>query len=71
MDLPKLYIEQKRYTGESTVVSVRMPRDMLDDLDSIAKRTGRTRSEIISLCLEFAVKQIEVIENQQTEKERK
>jgi metal-responsive CopG/Arc/MetJ family transcriptional regulator len=48
-----------------------MPRDMLDDLDSIAKRTGRTRSEIISLCLEFAVKQIEVIENQQTEKERK
>jgi predicted DNA-binding protein len=45
-----------------------MPRDMLEDLDNIAKRTGRTRSEVVSLCLEFAVKQIEVVEDQKTEK---
>ncbi len=45
MEMPILKIEPKRYTGESTVVSMRMPRDMVKELDNIAATTGYTRTE--------------------------
>ncbi len=53
MEIPKLRIEPKKYTGESTVVSMRMPRDMVKELDDIAASTGYTRTELMKLCLEF------------------
>ena len=46
---PKLYIPPKKYTGESTVVSMRMPKDMMEEIDRIAKSTGRNRSELMTL----------------------
>ena len=63
MDIPKLYIEPKKYTGESTVVSMRIPKDMIKEFDNIAAATGRTRSEIMTLCLEFALKYMEITGN--------
>lgn len=63
MDVPKLYIAPKKYTGESTVVSMRLPKDMIDELDGIAKATGRTRSELMSTCLEFAMRNMEIVDN--------
>lgn len=45
----------KKYTGETSVVSVRFPGDMIKKLDEMAQATGRTRNEIIMLCLEFAI----------------
>ena len=33
------------------------------ELDKIAERTGRTRNEIIQMCLEFAVDNLEVKED--------
>ena len=62
MEEPKLHISPKKYIGESTVVSVRMPKDMVADLDRIAEATGRTRNEIMTLCLEFAITHMEVTE---------
>lgn len=55
MDSKKLVIPPRKYKGETSVVSVRLPVEMIKTLDEIAKNTGRNRNEIITLCLEFAV----------------
>ncbi len=66
MDL-KLKIPPKKYTDESTVISVRVPRDMLSDIDKVAAKTGRTRNEIITLSLEFALAHMEIEDNKTEE----
>ena len=58
----KLVISPKKYRGETSVVSVRLPNDMIDALDAIAERTGRTRNEIVSKCLAFSIENIEIEE---------
>ena len=55
MERPKLHISAKKYIGESTVVSMRLPRDMVKEFDDIAEATGRTRNEVLTMCLEFAL----------------
>ena len=45
------------------VVSSRLTNELVEELDKIAERTGRTRNEIIQMCLEFAVDNLEVKEN--------
>ena len=59
MNTPKFEIPVKRYTGGSTVVSFRLPKDMLREVDEVAARTGRTRNEVLSLCVEFALEHLE------------
>lgn len=63
MEKPKLQITPKRYSGESTVISMRMPKDMVLDLDKTAEATGRTRNEIMMLCLEYAIDNMEITES--------
>ena len=48
--------------GKTSVVSARLPDDMIKKLDEISKETGRTRNELISLCIDFALKNIEISE---------
>ena len=36
----KLQITRKRFSGESTVISLRIPKDMLEEIDKIAAYTG-------------------------------
>ena len=57
---PKLKITPKAYSGETTVISARLPKDMIADLDKVAKATGRTRNEIMLMCMEFALKNLEI-----------
>lgn len=64
MEMPILKIKSKKYTGESTVVSMRMPRDMAREIDDIAATTGYTRTELMMLCLEFSLNHMEIIQNQ-------
>ena len=59
MNTPKFEIPIKKYTDASTVVSFRLPKDMLRDVDNVAARTGRTRNEVLSLCVEFALEHLE------------
>ncbi len=66
MDL-KLKISPKKYTEESTVISVRVPRDMLSDIDEVAAKTGRTRNEILTVSLEFALAHMEISDNKTEE----
>ena len=61
-NVEKLIIEPLKYSGETSIVSMRMPKEMLADLDKIAAATGRTRNDILMLSLEFALKNL-VIEN--------
>ena len=58
---PKLEIIPKKYSGESTVISMRISKAMLVDIDKLAAETGRTRNELMALGLEFALKHIEII----------
>ncbi|MBE6772945.1 MAG: ribbon-helix-helix protein, CopG family [Ruminococcaceae bacterium] len=58
----KLEIKSKKYRGETTVISSRVPIDLVERLDEIAKGSGRTRNEVIQLCLEFAAENIEITE---------
>ena len=58
----KFVISPKRYTEESQVFSVRMPKDMLRDIDAVAQKTGRTRNEIILKSIEFTLTHLEIEE---------
>lgn len=59
----KLFIPSKRYKGDTSVVSARLPNELIKDLDRIAEDTGRNRNEIIMLCLEFAIDNLETDTN--------
>ena len=55
----RLEIPVKKYTCESAVISMRLPRDMLQEIDAIAADTGRTRNEVLTLCMEFALNHLD------------
>ncbi|MBD5103283.1 MAG: ribbon-helix-helix protein, CopG family [Ruminococcaceae bacterium] len=59
----KLTLRPHKYNGESTVISMRLPKDMLAEIDKVAADTGRTRNEILILCMEFALENIQITEN--------
>lgn len=63
----KLEIEFKKYRGESTVVSSRLPLEVVKNIDNIAEKTGRNRNEIILMCLEFALENIVVKERKEVQ----
>ena len=55
MAVKKLVIPPRRYQGITAVVSARLPKEMIENLDLVAENTGRNRNEIIQICLEFAI----------------
>lgn len=60
MSEKKLIIFPKQFRGESVVISVRLPKDMVEAVDAIVKRTGRNRNEVIQKCLIFALNNLEI-----------
>ena len=64
MAVPKLIIQPKKYTEESAVISMRLPKDMIRDIDAIAKYVGCTRNEIMVKCFEIALEHMEISERQ-------
>lgn len=62
MSNEKLIISSKKYRGDSTVISIRLPDELVKKLDDIADNTGRTRNEVIQKCLGFAVDNLEIKE---------
>ena len=67
MEKPVLRISPKRYGGETTILSMRIPKDLLKDIDSVAAVTGRTRNEILTISLEFALEHMEIIMREREE----
>ncbi len=62
MSNDKLIISSKKYRGDSTVISIRLPDELVKELDRIAVETGRTRNEVIQKCLSFAADNLEIKE---------
>lgn len=63
----KLKLKPKKYIGTTSVVSLRMPDELIESLDKISTETGRTRNDIIIKCIDFALENI-VIESRKEEK---
>ena len=57
---PILHIENKKYTDDSTVISLRLPKDMLEDIDRVAQSSGHSRNELLQIFLEFALEHLQV-----------
>ena len=60
MDDKKLVIRPKRFSGDSSVLSLRLPNELVSRRDEIAENTKRTRNDIVLKCLEYAVQNIEI-----------
>ena len=60
MDDRKLVIRPKKFSGDSSVLSLRLPNELVARLDEIAESTKRTRNDIVLKCLEYAVQNIEI-----------
>ena len=58
----KLIIKPRRYGTETSVISLRLPKDMIRVIEEIATSTGRTRNEILTMSLEFALENMEIDE---------
>ena len=46
--------------GKTAVVSVRLSEDMIKRLDAITMGTGHSRNELIQLCVEFGLDNLEI-----------
>ena len=58
----KLIIRPHRYGGETAVISLRLPKEMLAVIDQVASDTGRTRNEILVKSMEYALDNMEINE---------
>lgn len=58
----KFCIKAKKYTGSSSVVSIRMPNQLIKRIDETAQITGRNRNDIIIRCIDFALDNLEIEE---------
>ena len=67
MSEPILRITPKKYSGETTIVSMRIAKDLLKDIDAVANVTGRNRSEILTMSLEFALNHMEIVMKEREE----
>lgn len=67
MEKPTLRITPKKYAGETTIVSMRMAKDLLKDIDAVAAVTGRNRNEILTMSLEFALNHMEIVMKEREE----
>ena len=60
----KLIILPRRAAlGKTAVVSVRLSEDTIKRLDTITTRTGHSRNELIQLCVEFGLENMEIKED--------
>lgn len=57
----KLVIRPRRAAlGKTAVVSVRLSEDMIKRLDAITMETGHSRNELIQLCVDFGLDNLEI-----------
>lgn len=57
-------IKQNKYKSKcGKNFSIRLPQELFDKIESVAKSTGRKRNQVIRMCLEFALDNLEVKNN--------
>lgn len=65
MSEPVLRISPKKYNGETTIISMRLAKELVKDIDAVASMTGRNRNEILTMSLEFALNHMEIVMREQ------
>lgn len=60
-DNKKLIIQPPKYKEETTIISMRLPKDMLAAIDKVVAETGRNRNEILMLSIDFALENMEIV----------
>lgn len=65
--MKKLVIKPNKYGGKSSVVSARIPDEMLYELEILSTKTGRSRNELLVTMIEFALENIIIKENDEVE----
>ncbi len=56
----KLIISSKKYRGETGTITARIPKELIERLDAIVSQTGRSRNDIIQLCIEYSLDNAEI-----------
>lgn len=56
----KLIILSKKYRGETGTITARIPKELIERLDAIVSQTGRSRNDIIQLCIEYSLDNAEI-----------
>ena len=58
----KLTVFVKKYSGDTSVVSLRLPEELIKKIDNVCELTSRTRNDIIIKCLDYAIDNL-IIDN--------
>ena len=56
----KLVIQNKKSSIESTIISMRIQKDLLMEIDEVVSKTGNSRNEVLQMCLRFAMDNLQV-----------
>lgn len=68
MSEPVLRIPKKKYGGDTTVISMRISKELLNDIDKVAELAQRNRNEILTMSLEFALSHTEILMQEELSK---
>lgn len=63
----RLKIKPKKYSGNSSVVSLRMPDKLVEKIDAVADLTDRTRNDIIIKFIDFALENMQIDNSEETD----
>lgn len=56
MENKKLVLSTKKFKADSTtIISARVPTELLKKIEDLAKKTNRNRNEMVQILLSFAV----------------
>ena len=59
-DKKKLKIKPRKYGGNSSVVSIRMPDKLIEKIDEVAELTNRVRNDIVIKLIDFALENMQI-----------
>ena len=63
MDKKFVVRPRKPAFGKTSVVSTRLPDTVIEELDAIAQKTGRSRNELIQMCIDFALENLKIMDD--------
>ena len=55
-----IMIQNKKSNAESTIISMRIQKDLLMEIDEVVSKTGNSRNEVLQMCLRFAMDNLQV-----------
>ena len=56
----KLVIQNTKSNTEWTIISMRIQKDLLMEIDEVVSKTGNSRNEVLQMCLRFAMDNLQV-----------